>query len=86
MAKKKFDVMHASGKYMKDGVEKTRWLRCGAVIQKDNGGFALKLECIPVGAEFDGWLQLFSPQGQQQQSAPAAPPPPPEFEDDIPFS
>jgi hypothetical protein len=37
-----------------------------------------------VGAEFDGWLQLFSPQGQQQQSAPAAPPQD-EFDDSIPF-
>ena len=86
MAKKIFDVAVATGKYMKDGVEKTRWLNCGVVLKNDNGNYSLKLEAMPLGAEFDGWFNLFTPQPRQQQQQPSPPPPAPDvFDDDIPF-
>lgn len=92
---KLFDVMAPAGKYTDAaGQEKTRWIRCGAVIKNQNGNTSLKLDCLPVGMTSDDgagiWLSLFKPQennGQQnQQAAPpaqqTAPPPAPPAQDD----
>ena len=48
-----------NGTYQKDGEEKTRWLEIGAVLQKDDGRKVVKLEALPISAEFDGWVQMF---------------------------
>ena len=80
----KYEVMASTGKYTtKTGEEKTRWVKCGVVMTTKNGGFALKLETIPVGS--DGWFSLFEPKpkdGQQpeQQSQSLA-----DMDSDIPF-
>lgn len=44
----------------KDGKsEKVRWLKVGAVFEKD-GRLSMKLDSIPAG-EWNGWLSLFEP-------------------------
>lgn len=59
---KKYDVVAITGKYTnRDGVEKNRYLNCGAVFETDKG-LSLKLEAIPMGSE--GWFQLYEPRGQ----------------------
>ena len=65
---KVYDVMYPNGKYRDaQGQEKTRWLRCGAVISTQAGKVALKLDSLPVapvpneGGESGIWLQLFEP-------------------------
>ena len=56
MAKVIGDLMAPGGKYLKDGEEKTRWLKCGIVLETDKG-LRVKIESIPV--EWDGWLNVF---------------------------
>jgi len=85
----KYDVVHGEN-YEKNGEEKTRWTKCGVVLETRSGRLALKLEMIPVG--FSGWFQLFDPNqdkdkkqseqqgGQRQQGAP-----PVDFDADVPF-
>lgn len=63
--KVKYEVMAKAGTYEKAGETKTRWHRCGVVLQSDKG-FSLKLESLPI--QFDGWLNFFEPKEQ-------APPP-----------
>lgn len=82
------DIMAPIGKYIKDGEEKTRWLKCGILLQTDNGQ-RIKLEALPVGVEAGGlWLSVFEPrdntnqtakpaQNRSQEQAPAQP--------DVPF-
>ena len=70
------DLMAPNGKYLKDGQEKTRWLKCGVVLQTDNG-LRVKLECIPVGVGEDGlWMSVFEKDDQRpaQQAKPAQKP------------
>lgn len=56
---KKYDVMVISGKYKdRDGVERSRYLNIGAVVESRNGPM-LKLDSIPV--EWDGWAYLNEP-------------------------
>lgn len=65
MATKVYDVVAVVGTYMKDGVEKKRYKNCGAVFQNENGYF-MKLDSLPVGNEWNGFLSLFEPKNQQQ--------------------
>ena len=63
---KLYDVMAPIGKYNdpNTGQEKTRWLKCGMVVQTQAGKMALKLDAMPVApvTEEGGlWLQLFEP-------------------------
>lgn len=81
---KKYDVVAVTGKYTNSqGEEKNRYMNCGVVIEKD-GKLSMKLEGLPVGDYWNGWLSFFEPrqqgqnnqqqgqqQGQRQQQAPA---------------
>lgn len=94
MAIKRYDVVAITGSYVdRSGVEKRRYLNCGAVFETEKG-LSLKLESIPVG--FDGWFQLYEPRPEQPsvgQQGTRQPQPKPkvamamsdEFNDDIPF-
>lgn len=85
----KYDAIAKNGSYTKDGVEKTKWVKVGVVVDTKNGGLALKIEQLPV--PFDGWLQLAEPktkeQQQQQFGAGALTPPSDDTtpDDEIPF-
>ena len=49
----------ANGKYMKDGQEKTRYLTVGKLLQRDDGSVCLKLDALPVGGDFTGWVSFY---------------------------
>jgi hypothetical protein len=74
-------LMCPNGKYIKDGEEKTSWLRCGILLQTDNG-MRVKLESLPLHAPEGGlWLSVFEddkPKADGFRKAPAA-------ADDTPF-
>jgi hypothetical protein len=65
MAQKIGNVVAANGSFIQDGVEKTRWIRCGVALQTDKG-IRIKLDAVPVG-EWDGWLAIY--EEEQGQSA-----------------
>jgi hypothetical protein len=72
MAKVLGDLVFPNEKYMKDGVEKTKWLNCGIVLQKDDGSISVKINCLPINMQ-EGWFNVFAPrednrQAQAQQS------------------
>ena len=60
------DIMCPTGKYTtQDGQEKNRWLKCGIMLQTDNG-FRIKMEAMPVGvADFEGWFSVFDKKNDQ---------------------
>jgi hypothetical protein len=72
MAKVLGDLVFPNEKYLKDGVEKTKWLNCGIVLQKDDGSISVKINCLPINMQ-EGWFNVFAPreddrQAQSQQS------------------
>jgi hypothetical protein len=72
MARKVGDIMAPIGKYLKDGEEKTSWLKCGALLETDKG-FRIKMDALPVVIG-EGWFQVFEPRDDKQsQSRPSAP-------------
>jgi len=96
----KYELAVANGTYQKNGETKTSWLKIGAVMSKQNGGFVMKLDCIPTNVTdkdgnnvaFNGWVNMFEPKprentGQQsQQPAQSNPPADGGFDSEIPFS
>mgnify|MGYP000063345611 CR=1 FL=1 len=87
MAKVLGKLCAPTGKYIKDGEEKTSWTRCGVLMQTDKG-YRVKLDTIPVGGEGQGiWFSVFEDndrqsQGSAQKSSPA---PSGDDQEDIPF-
>jgi hypothetical protein len=73
--------MYPQGKYTdQNGQEKTRWLRCGAIITTQAGKMAIKLDTLPLapapveGGEGGIWLQCFEPNQPAGNMHTAAPP------------
>lgn len=63
-----------TGKYIKDGQEKTSWTKCGILMETEKG-FRVKLDTVPVGGQEQGiWFSVFDPDPPQSKgSAPKAP-------------
>lgn len=43
----------------RDGNEKKRYVNVGTLFQYEDGGFALKLDSIPVGQGWNGFVSFF---------------------------
>lgn len=87
-SKKAYEVIAVTGEYQtRDGHTKKRYQRCGVVFENERG-LSLKLEALPVGNEWNGWLRLMEPRenrGGGNYNAPAGADKTPEFDDDVPF-
>lgn len=60
MAKPVFDAMYKSGTYVdRDGNEKGRYQKVGAIFQHEDGRMSMLLESIPVGAQAPVWVSFF---------------------------
>lgn len=47
------------GEYKKDGETKKRYQRMGTMFKDDEGRISIKLDCVPVGPEWSGWVSLY---------------------------
>jgi hypothetical protein len=73
----------------KEGNDKTRWIRCGVVMDTKSGGQAIHLESLPIN--FDGWLMMKEPMPKENQkpyskSGSVSEKPIEDIESDIPFN
>jgi hypothetical protein len=57
----KYELIAKSGTYKDQttGEDKTRWVKCGVVMDTRQGGLAAKIESLPVS--WDGWLNFSEP-------------------------
>jgi len=64
--KKIYDAVATVGKYTdQQGNEKKRYLTIGAVFEGDDGRLSMKLESIPVGPAWSGWVSFYEPKGER---------------------
>ena len=79
-------IVAANGKYTDSaGQEKTRYVTVGKAFMREDNSVTLKIDSMPVGGEWNGWLNLYDlDDGQQARPAQAAPAPSVP-ETDIPF-
>ena len=80
-------IVAANGKYTDSaGQEKTRYVTVGKAFMRDDNSVTLKIDAMPVGGEWNGWLNLYDLDEGQQKAKPAqAAPAPTVAESDIPF-
>jgi hypothetical protein len=75
MATKKFDAVATVGEYTdSQGNKKKRYLNVGAVFENNKGDLSLKIESIPVGGDWNGWVSFYVTKESQprQDAKPAA--------------
>ena len=84
------DIVASNGEYTdpRTGERKKRYITIGKGFTDDQGRISAKLDSIPVGPDWSGWISLYPPRdretsGQRQRDAPtpaqprrAASPPP----------
>lgn len=90
-------LVASSGEYTdrNTGEKKRRWLRVGTMFKDNEGRFSIKLDSLPVGNEWSGWLSVFemdevqkptrNVDAQQSDRMPETAGGYPEDGDDIPF-
>lgn len=64
-----------------EGREKPRYVNCGAAFRSDKGGLSIKLNSLPAGAGWNGWLSLFEPKPKDAAPKAAAD----DFDDSLTF-
>jgi hypothetical protein len=69
MARKIGSIMAAGEKYQSREGEKTRWIRCGVLLETDKG-YRIKMDAMPVVS--DGWFAVF----EEEETTRGANPPP----------
>lgn len=73
----------------RQGNEKKRYQNVGTLFQYDDGGFALKLDAVPVGEGWNGFISFFEVDDKRetggQQTRQRSTNPNPDLNDDIPF-
>ena len=82
------DICAPTGKYIKDGEEKTSWAKCGILMETEKG-YRIKLDTVPLGGEGQGmWFSVFPKEDQRQGSSNQSPSKPSQEvgkDEDIPF-
>jgi len=74
--KKTHDLVATVGKHTDNqGNEKKRYHKCGSAFTDDQGRLSIKIDGVPVGNEWSGWISLYEAdrdrqQGQRADSSP----------------
>ena len=68
-SKKTHDVVATVGTYKdrQSGEEKKRYQNVGSAFTDDDGRISIKLDAVPVGPEWSGWLSLYLPKDDRGQ-------------------
>ena len=62
MSKKRLDAIAVVGEYTdSQGQTKKRYSKLGSAFVDDKGQVSVKLDCIPCGNGWDGWVSLREP-------------------------
>ena len=71
MAKPTHDVVATTGEYTNNsGEKKKRYVTCGKAFTDEQGRVSLKIEALPVGPGWSGWLSLYPVENQAPRQTP----------------
>jgi hypothetical protein len=79
-------VVASNGKYKdSQGQEKNRYITVGRAFIREDKSVCIKLDSMPVGPEFSGWLNLYDLDEDRQQKPVAQSAPALDPKEDLPF-
>lgn len=79
-------VVATVGKYTDaNGQEKNRYVTVGRAFIRDDKSVSIKVDAMPVGPEFSGWLNLYDLDEDRQQKPVAQAAPVVDDKDSLPF-
>ena len=80
-------VVATNGKYTDaNGNEKNRYFTVGRAFLREDKSITIKIDAMPVGPEFSGWLNLYDLDEDRQAVASTAPKQAaPAADEDLPF-
>ena len=56
------NLVATMGKYIdRNGNEKNRYITIGSMFERQDGSICLKLDAMPIGEEFTGWVNCYDP-------------------------
>jgi hypothetical protein len=65
-SRKTHDAVATVGTYKdRNGNEKKRYINVGSVFTDDDGRQSLKLDSVPVGPEWSGWVSFYEPKERE---------------------
>ena len=64
--RKLYDMTAVTGEYQSGGQTKKRYQNIGAVFEREDGSMCAKIENIPVGPGWNGWINFFEPRERNQ--------------------
>ncbi len=63
----KYEAVATIGEYKdRNGETKKRYVNLGKVFEDDQGRLSLKLDTIPVGPNWSGWVSFYEPKDRQE--------------------
>ena len=67
---KRLDAIATIGEYKdaKSGETKKRYIKCGMVRVDDEGNISFKIDALPVGNYWDGWINAKEPYDGEKPS------------------
>ena len=72
---KTHNITAVLGEYKNDqGEIKKRYAKIGALFSRDDGSLAIKMDTVPVGDEWNGWLNLY-PDDYKKETVKTSPQP-----------
>lgn len=80
------DVVATIGSYKdrQTGEDKKRYINVGKVFTDDQGRQSIKMDAMPVGQEWSGWLSLYPVKEREQQPPRQSAPPMPAVQRSMP--
>lgn len=79
---KVYNMVGANGSYTNaEGEEKVRWVRIGSVFKREDGTVCAKIDVLPVGGEWNGWVNMYAEEEDKPKSRRKGA----DFSDDVPF-
>jgi len=58
-----------TGKYTNNaGEEKNSYMTIGSLFEREDGSLVMKLDAVPVGSEFSGWVNFYDPKPRDGQA------------------
>lgn len=63
-------IVAVTGEYQKEGQTRKRYATLGTVFKRDDGSTCAKIDSMPVGSDWNGWVNFYEIEDQPSSATP----------------